>query len=571
MTYLLYNSAKQNILVNASKANVNIVQQISEKIEIVNQNIISVSNLYFLNEDVRTLLKNDWTDQYYEEILTRRSIQKTMETMNSNFMHMQHSTVLFGFNGIYYTSNNSADRRNDEVRIQTTLEAVEREKEKLVWTNTYSFTGKYIFSAFRYIRDMYTGTPLGLLILDFDEQILFDMYRNMKDKNIFILSDQGIVLSNKDKHLLSADYSGNPFFQKIRDYQSGYFISRDLLNEQSMISFFEVPNMGWYVVDVTPLSDLLKSIQKIKAYYFLMSMIILSIIILVSYVLANLISARIKKLVASMSEAGIGGHLNRLMHEPGKDEIGVLVFRYNLMIDKINQLMKETVEQQEKKRKAEIQALQAQINPHFLYNTLNSIRWMAKSNRPQMVDRMIIALVQLLRQTISTKDEFILMKEEIQFLKNYVTIQKVRYGNKFNVHFDISPDVLHSKIMKLLLQPILENSIFHGIEPKDSDGIISVKGYHSGEHMIIEITDDGVGMNCPEETVESGTVLDHYRKTESFGLYSIEQRIRMHFGNKYGLKIHSEKNKGTMVTVILPLMIDERKEEGSGDAQDTDS
>jgi hypothetical protein len=113
---LLYNSAKLNILVNASKANVNIVQQISEKIEIVNQNIISVSNLYFLNEDVRTLLKNDWTDQYYEEMLTRRSIQKTMETMNSNFVHMQHSTVLFGFNGIYYTSNNSADRRNDEVR-----------------------------------------------------------------------------------------------------------------------------------------------------------------------------------------------------------------------------------------------------------------------------------------------------------------------------------------------------------------------------------------------------------------------------------------------------------------------
>jgi len=552
MTYLFYNIAEYTVVVNASRDNLNIVKQISEKIEIVSQNIISVSNMYFLDEDVRKLLKSPRPDDNnYENTMIRRSIKEKMEMWNNHFLQMKHSVVIAGFGDVYFTSyDNLRDRELDQIRIDTWLAKVEADKDKILWTGTYYHKERHIFSAMRYIRDIYTGKPLGMLILDFEEQILYNMYQNLQEKDILILNADGIVMSGRDKQLVSSDYSGMEFFRKMTGYQSGYFIT-DYSGKKTLVSFYKVKPMNWYVVELSPLNHLTSKMQDIKSYFLLLTVAILAIIFLFSYALAHVISSPIKKLVASMSRTK-SGNFTQLLPLNRKDEIGVLVSTYNSMIDKINQLMKEMAEQHEMKRKADIRALLAQVNPHFLYNTLNSIRWMAKTNRPDMVNRMIISLVRLLKQTISTPNEFISIAEERQFLEDYILIQKVRYGDKFDVRIEFAQDILSGKTIKLLLQPILENAIFHGIEPKEGPGRIAVTGYRKENRVVFEVSDDGVGMDLPGEKSSIGQVLEHYQSLGKFGLQSIDQRIRMHFGNQYGMSVHSERGKGTKVTLVLP-------------------
>ena len=221
------------------------------------------------------------------------------------------------------------------------------------------------------------------------------------------------------------------------------------------------------------------------------------------------------------------------------------------MTHKIQDLMAQNIQEQEQKRKIELKALQSQINPHFLYNTLDSIIWMAEGKKNEEVVLMTASLARLLRQSISIENELVTIGQEVEYVRSYLTIQKMRYKDKLEFEINVDPRITHAQIIRLVLQPIVENAIYHGLKYKESKGMLKVHGYELGERIIIDITDDGVGMD--EETLKH--IYDKHKvnyHSNGVGVYNVQQRLVLYYGKEYGIIYHSEKGKGTTATVVIP-------------------
>ncbi|MGN1139917.1 MAG: sensor histidine kinase [Oliverpabstia sp.] len=234
-----------------------------------------------------------------------------------------------------------------------------------------------------------------------------------------------------------------------------------------------------------------------------------------------------------------------------RNEIGSLTETFNVMTQKIQELMVQIIEEQQAKRKSELKALQSQINPHFLYNTLDSIIWMAEEGKNEEVVVMTASLAKLFRQIISNEEEEISIFQEVEYCRNYLIIQKMRYKDKLEFEIDLDPDIKGEKIIKLVLQPLIENAIYHGLKYKESKGMLMLKGYGQGDDIIFEIIDNGVGMD--QDTMEH--IFERHKvnyRSNGVGVYNVERRIRLSYGQEYGISYESELGKGTVATVKIP-------------------
>ena len=213
--------------------------------------------------------------------------------------------------------------------------------------------------------------------------------------------------------------------------------------------------------------------------------------------------------------------------------------------------MEQNVEEQRQKRKSELRALQAQINPHFLYNTLDSIIWMAEWGKTKEVVLMTSSLAKLLRQSISNQNELVRVEEEVEYTRSYLTIQKMRYKDKLEYDIQVSPEALGQKIPKLVLQPLVENAIYHGIKYKEGKGVVRIEGWLERKELILRILDDGIGMT--EEQLEK---IFEKRETDikknGVGVLNVHERIQLYYGKDYGLRFSSTLGEGTAVEVHIP-------------------
>ena len=244
------------------------------------------------------------------------------------------------------------------------------------------------------------------------------------------------------------------------------------------------------------------------------------------------------------------GNFDIYIAEKSNNEIGELEKDFNIMIRKIKELMEQVVKEQEIKRISEIKVLQAQINPHFLYNTLDSIIWLAANNKNPEVLKMTKALSSLLRISISDGERIIRVKEEIEHVRNYLVIQKMRYREKLDFQIDADPEILQCYTIKLILQPVVENAIYHGIKNKQGIGLIKIKCFTDDTRIYFEVKDNGVGMS--RERLNE--VFGHYPAAVNtgIGISNVRNRIELCFGKEYGLKCVSRLQKGTRVLICIP-------------------
>src|SRR6185436_12372775 len=252
--------------------------------------------------------------------------------------------------------------------------------------------------------------------------------------------------------------------------------------------------------------------------------------------------------------------LQALMTSDNVDEITELGMSFNIMIGKIKELLDSKIKEQENLKKAELRALQAQINPHFLYNTLDTIIWMAESKRTDQVVQIVTALSSFFRISLSKGMDWITIGEEIERIKSYLTIQKMRYHDILDFKIEVDEDVTENTILKLILQPLVENALYHGIKNKRQGGTISVRARRKGQsEVLIEVEDDGIGFT-PEKLAQLRAELDDDAgdiKTESgFGIGNVNNRIRLYYGKQYGLSIQSEYSTGTCVTLVIPAKME---------------
>jgi len=249
--------------------------------------------------------------------------------------------------------------------------------------------------------------------------------------------------------------------------------------------------------------------------------------------------------------------LDFLITDENPDEITELGMSFNIMVSKIKELLDSKIKEQENLKKSELRALQAQINPHFLYNTLDAIIWMAQSNENQQVIELVQALSSFFRISLSGGKDWIALDEEIQHVRSYLAIQKIRYRDILDYRFEVSQDILDGTTLKLILQPLAENSLYHGIKNKRGGGMIVVRGFkQSKNQLLLQVEDNGIGF-LPEELDRIRSVLgNELEETEfldsGFGIYNVDRRIRLFYGKRYGLEIESQNGEGTCVTVSIP-------------------
>ena len=322
-------------------------------------------------------------------------------------------------------------------------------------------------------------------------------------------------------------------------------------NDGKLYSISRSEKTGWTVVDCTNVKELLSKSRQAQSVYVLTAIILVIVALLFSRFMARSITLPIQKLRDSMKKVQEGDFSVSDVVVDSKNEIGSLTKSFDVMTHRIHELMEQNVHEQEEKRKSELKALQSQINPHFLYNTLDSIIWMAEGKKNEEVVLMTASLARLLRQSISTEDEVVPIANEVEYARGYLTIQKMRYKDKLEFQIEVDSSILYIPLIKLVLQPIIENAIYHGLKYKESKGLLIVKGFMKDGNAVLQVIDDGVGMD--EETLAH--IYDKHKvnyHSNGVGVYNVQKRLKLYYGEDYGITYTSELGKGTTATITIP-------------------
>ena len=322
-------------------------------------------------------------------------------------------------------------------------------------------------------------------------------------------------------------------------------------NDGKLYSISRSEKTGWTVVDCTNVKELLSKSPQAQSVYVLTAIILVIVALLFSRFMARSITLPIQKLRDSMKKVQEGDFSVSDVVVDSKNEIGSLTKSFDVMTHRIHELMEQNVHEQEEKRKSELKALQSQINPHFLYNTLDSIIWMAEGKKNEEVVLMTASLARLLRQSISNEDEVVPIANEVEYARGYLTIQKMRYKDKLEFQIEVDSSILYIPLIKLVLQPIIENAIYHGLKYKESKGLLIVKGFMKDGNAVLQVIDDGVGMD--EETLAH--IYDKHKvnyHSNGVGVYNVQKRLKLYYGEDYGITYTSELGKGTTATITIP-------------------
>lgn len=343
-------------------------------------------------------------------------------------------------------------------------------------------------------------------------------------------------------------------FNKLAIGTKGH-LYKNIGNKKSIVFYSSVGKYGFQIIKAVPFDYAMIKVNYITRLLILIIFLMITIVILLFYYTFAVFSNKMSSLINTMKEIS-SGKLSKRFSVEYHDEIGIIGSYLNTMVDEIELLIKNMSEIEVKNREAQLNVLQSQINPHFLYNTLDSIRMTALINKDKKAADMIHTLSNLFRYSIKKGSIFVPMESEIQHMKDYLDIQEFRYSGRFDIIVDIDDEILQYYIIKLILQPIVENSIYHGLEMKKGRGTLKVKGYLENNEIIFKIQDNGIGIEFNQLKLirENLTMASDTQESRSIGLKNVYDRIKYYFGDKYGLCIESAQGEWTRVTINLPAM-----------------
>ncbi|RAU97676.1 sensor histidine kinase [Paenibacillus sp. YN15] len=427
----------------------------------------------------------------------------------------------------------------------------------------------------------------AVMLLDVNFRAIDDMCRRValgKKGYIYITDPDGNLIYHPEQQLIYLGLKEEPNAAEVMNYSYGSFYDRQS-GERRLVHVKTVKNIGWKIVGVAYMDELVTSAREISTFMVWFLVVVILFVVGVSAYMSAVVSKPIKQLGQSMKSVE-RGDFDSVIAVAGTREVEQLSQRYNLMLGRIRELMRENEREQEAKRKSELEVLQAQINPHFLYNTLNSVVRLAEGGRNSEVVTMITSLSRLFRISLSKGKNMIPLQDELEHIRHYLIIQNIRFKNKFRFTIEAEEAVLSCLTLKLILQPLVENSIQHGIEMMQDEGEIRVAAGIADDKLLITVTDNGLGM--PEEVLAH--ILDRDREKawgrdqekeaseargslnasvsarkssgSGVGVRNVHERIRLTFGEPYGLEFASRLEEGTTVKVWLPLLSNEAAGEG---------
>ena len=418
---------------------------------------------------------------------------------------------------------------------------------------------RWVVSLSRYTELTWDGsTQGGVLLVDLSfsglEQICKEVDLSTSGGYLYLIDATGELIYHPRQQLIYAGLSEENNLAAA-SYDDGTH-TETFDGQRRQVTVKTVGYTGWKLVSVVPSEELWDNYGQLMLFFLFIVLFSIFLLVFVNLRLSEWITAPVKKLDRAVKELEAG--VQQVDFDVGGPyEVEHLSHSIRSMVSTMRHLMADIVQQEAEKRRSELDVLQSQINPHFLYNTLDSVVWMTENGRTQEATVMLTSLARLFRISLSRGSNIIPIADELEHARNYLTIQKMRYKNKFSAVIEAEDGVEALYTIKLIVQPILENAIYHGMAYADGDGEIRVLARREGDDVIIDVSDNGPGM--PEEVVERLLDPDAPRpssnsKGSGIGLRNVHQRIRLTFGERYGLTIHSEPDAGTLVRIRLPAL-----------------
>lgn len=425
------------------------------------------------------------------------------------------------------------------------------ERTKLMWCSSDEMqgqgaTGPYLHIVRNLLNASNYAEVLGHIRIDIQKSVLQSILgkANVVKNSVTYLRDaQGrIILSSHAQADIAANYALPGSGDQVYAFET----------DDKYYLYHPIPSSQWAMVTEIPLHEIVEQSRELRNDMLALLLIIATVAYFIAYVLAHSVTRRISQLSSHLKDVQNGG-LVALPRQQGRDEIGELIRTYNYMIDKIEQMNKEHYKLGQEVKNAELKALQSQINPHFLYNTLDMINWMANRGMNQDIKDVVKALSRFYKLSLSNGRDIITLREEIGHVSFYVQIQNIRFDHKIGFEVEVPEELLNNAIPKITLQPLVENAIIHGILGRPSrEGTIRIDACLDKDDVVISVRDNGIGMDAAKlGMLQAGQTISGERGS-GYGTTNVGLRLKTYFGESYGLTYFSRPGEGTIVTIRIP-------------------
>ncbi len=556
-----------NILkVNLQKDSDNLLNQIVENVDTKVSKIEKSMDLLFTNGTIQNILAT--IDFERPNVDSYEAAQKINNILYSLF-YKEEDII----SAMFFTekSGNYAYRgyvNNDElIRTQQWyLDTVENVGQ-ITWNgpmnnpfnNTDTFKSFLVGRSLRDTNNIRDMAPIGVIYLGINGELFDSILEkiNAFDNSDLIILDEKNKIISKTKNNVFKNFSISDIEQKKFKKEKDSFNIK-IENEELIVKYISSSNKKWKVMQITSYKKYFAPINNIKLFTLVLCIICFIIVNIVAYIFSRSITNPITQLYNAMALVS-RGRFDTIINIETKDEIGEICNGFNILIKKIENLFLEVIEKERQMKDIYLRSLRYQINPHFIYNTLATIALVVGNKRSSEGKEMILALSRILKNTISKVDVLITINDEIKNVKDYICIQQIWYESNLNVSYDIQDEVVFCKMPCMLVQPIVENAINHGLNRKLNKGNkakLSLKVYREEDKILIEVFDNGLGIS--EERLgtifSSGSENELKESKAHIGLKNIDQRIKLQFGEEYGLKVESTRNEYTKVTMTIPII-----------------
>ena len=550
-----------------------LVRQVSMNIDDTINRYSSIFISIELDSNFNTVLNAANSGKLSPEISNVNELQQNLfkvQLANKNIKGI----YVFDSNGnTYYSSSSPSLIRNYDIRKEEWFDRLKSNKNIIVLgsyvPDRYLMDKTAVISLVQGVEDLSSNTLSGTIVIDIDSMIFDNIVATLEPA-----SDTAILIVDENNNIVYQNYGNNDSNYEQIVKENILNLNSYLTEDEGMIStvingslinvnYTSSSVTGWKTLCFANLSEISQLTENIVNKIIL---VLILAIIFTGFTILFITKQQFKTLYnlkTGMDEVRNGNYDVKVRFD-GHDEISTLCDTFNDMVERINYYI-NTVERLEyekqavqlKKVQAELDTLQAQINPHFIYNSLETISMMAEVNDDEDTEKMASSLGKLMRVSIKGP-RIITVKDELKYLNYYITIQKTRFGDKFDVDFNVDPEILDFQIPKLILQPLVENCINHGICNGPGKGLVTIRGYHENNTLLLEVEDNGIGIDEEKLAIIQDSLNEskEHQANESIGLKNVNQRIKLYFNDdRYGISISSHKGIGTKIVIKCPTIL----------------
>lgn len=553
----------RNLLISTSvKSSVDLMEQLSSNFDYAIESLEDFILMQTFNKEFSGIIGKETEKGNSKALFDRKKklLNFSYNLMNFN-KYIKAVLVQDNFKNIYYYST---DYSSMDLEEQADNLAFEKAYE--MWGTTYwkPYNEELVFAT-SLVFDFESMKPLGVISVGIDTAYFKELYKNISSEK----ANEILVLNQDRQILIGEDNKGRALAEIILEkYKPVNEEGKEIYykDEKYIYTTWQAKGNGIQVMNLISEKVIMDGIFKLLSPVIWSALLGVILSAAIAVLISGQISSNIKLLLSNIRSISNGDFSQKIV-PASYDEVGMLAVEFNHMSEQIVALFKSVTDEKIQKKNSELKALQfeydslqAKINPHFLYNTLESINSLAKLKGQQDIADSIYLLGKYLREAISSKRKFVLLEEEIQNIRNYVKIQQLSYGDKIQIIFQVDEALLEAVVPKLILQPLVENSIVHGIEPKIGRGRIAITARCEKKDMYLEVWDDGVGISREqlENTMEQGPGNTGYEHTK-VGLMAVHKRIRILYGEAYGIHIHSAPREGTSIMIKLPINFEDEE------------